>query len=77
MPVITAEVNLTFIRGGVAAKSGKPYCQVSNGRKEFFLNLKKDFDASVFEKYSENDSITCEVELVVGSDSVTLLNVLD
>lgn len=73
--VIEGQVTLTFIRGGMS-KKGSPYLQVSNGRSEFFVNVPKDFDPQVFEQYDENDDITLEVSVMVGSETVKLLSVL-
>jgi len=75
-PKLTGEVTVTFIRGGISAKSGKPYLQVSNGRAELFVNIPKGFeiDENTFSDYSEDDAITLEVETVVGSDTVKLVS---
>lgn len=74
-PKLTGTVTLTFINGGVA-KSGKPYLRCSNGRAEIFINLPKnqEFD---FSRFSEDDLITLEVSAMVGSDSVTLVDVIE
>jgi len=66
---LTGVVALTFIRGGIA-KSGRPYLQCSNGRSEFFVNVPKDLDGSIFESFEENDLIHLQVSCLVGTDSV-------
>ena len=73
---IKSQVTLIFVRGGMSTKPDKPsrpYLQCSNGRKEFFFsNVAPGLD---FSSYSEEDFITLEVEVLVGSDSVSVLKV--
>lgn len=69
----------TFIRGGIA-KSGNPYLQVSNGRSEFFVNVPKGsnlINENTFNEYSEDDMIQLEVEVLPGTDSVTLHSIVE
>jgi len=72
-------VEFMFINGGIAKKSGNPYLQVSNGRSEFFINipktLKDKIDEDTFSEYNDGDMIALNVEVVVGSDRVTLTKV--
>ena len=77
-PKLTGEVTVTFIRGGISSKSGKPYLQISNGRAELFVNIPKEYevDDKTFVDYSEDDMITLEVETIVGSDTVKLLSLV-
>jgi len=74
-PKIQGQVTLEFVRAGVAKASSKPYLMVANGRKEVFLELPKGavFD---FSEYNEGDEITLEVEVTVGSDKATLVDVV-
>jgi len=76
---VTAE--LVFIRGGISAKNKKPYLQVSNGRAEFFVTIPKNIDHDDFESFfgslSDGDLFTAELEILVGSDSVTLVAIPD
>lgn len=75
-PKLTGNVTLIFIRGGVSAKTGNPYLQVSNGRKEFFCNVKKlEIDESTFNSFEEGDAIDLEVEVTVGSDGVNVVDI--
>jgi len=73
---VTAE--LTFIRGGISSKNKRPYLQVSNGRAEFFVTVPKNIDQDDFEAFcgslSDGDVFVAEVEILVGSDSVTLVS---
>lgn len=71
------EITLTFIRGGVSAK-GNSYLQVSNGRREFFVNIPKDLDIDedTFDDFEENDQITIEAKVLAGSDTVTLISLV-
>jgi len=73
---IEVDVEVIFIRAGVSKKDAK-YLQISNGRSEVFANVPKDFDMSVFEKYSEDDDITLTVQLLPGTDSITLIDVVE
>jgi len=75
-PKLEGEVTLTFIRGGISAKSGRPYLQVSNGRDSLFINIPADLEvnAETFADYKEDDQITLVVVTTVGSDSVTLVS---
>jgi len=75
-PKLSGEVTLIFINGGLS-KSGRPYLRCSNGRAEIFISLPKDFDESVLDNYSEDDEITMEVSVTVGSDQVKLERVID
>jgi len=76
-PKIQAQGEFIFIRGGISQK-GSPYIQVSNGRKEMFLNISPLFPVTehTFASYNDGDVINLQVEVTVGSDRVTLLNVL-
>jgi hypothetical protein len=78
-PKMQGPVDLIFIRGGISAKTGNPYLSLSNGRKEFFVNIPKDLhvDDETFSRYSEDDSITVDVEVTVGSDNVKLLGIVE
>lgn len=73
---LDGEVTLMFIMGGIS-KAGKPYLQVSNGRKELWIKIPKDlqkgFNENTFESFSEEDSITMDVSITVGSDEVSLI----
>jgi hypothetical protein len=71
------KATLTFIMGGVSAKSNKPYLKVSNGRSEFFVIIPKGVEIveNTFSGYNENDEITLVVSILVGTDSVTLVSV--
>lgn len=74
---VQGEVTLTFIRGGISAKSKKPYLQVSNGRSEIFLNTAGlPIDENTFSSYDEDDEISLVVETTVGSDSVKVIEIL-
>ena len=76
---LQGEVTVTFIRGGIS-KGGNPYLQISNGRAELFVTIPKGSNLvseNTFNEYNEDDLITLEVEQTVGSESVTLLNIVD
>jgi len=75
MNPLTGTVSLTFIRGGISGKSGKPYLQLSNGRKEFFALIDKSFfvDNETFSDISENDLVDFEVQVVPGNDTVRVM----
>jgi len=76
---LTGEITVTYIRGGIASKTGNPYLQVSNGRSEFFVNIPKGsnlVDANTFSDFSEDDLITLEVEVTCGSPNVKLLSII-
>jgi len=81
MPKLQGEVTVTFVRGGVSTKTGtpKPYLQVSNGRSEFFITIPKSLEitSQTFENFEEGDSITLEVEVLVGTANVKLLGVVE
>jgi len=78
MPNKIVEVEMMFIRGGVSDKTKKPYLLVSNGRKELYINIPNgsDVTAETFEKYNEGDTINLKVSVLVGSDTVTLVQVI-
>lgn len=73
--IIKTEVTMTFIRGGIS-KNDNPYLQVSNGRKEFFVNMPKDLIISgdEFDSFQENDEITFNAKILPGSDSITFVS---
>lgn len=71
---LSGPVELIFIRAG-RTKKNLPYLQVSNGRAELWVNCPKDLNPEVFEAYKENDPITLQVEVLVGSDTVKLIRV--
>ena len=75
---LTGVVDLVFIRGGISSKSGNPYLQVSNGRKELFVTLDDELKITenTFSGYNEEDPISLEVEQVVGSDTVRVLDIV-
>lgn len=76
-PKLTGQVELIFVRGGLSAKTGNAYLQVSNGRKEFFVNVKKvEIDDTTFNSFEEGDVITLEVEVTVGSDGVNVVDIV-
>jgi len=78
MPKLIGEVTLTFIRGGLASKTGKPYLQCSNGRETFFVTIPKSvtIDADTFADLQEDDQVTLEVEVLVGSPNVKFLSLV-
>lgn len=67
----------TFIMGGIASKSGKPYLKVSNGRSEFFVKIPKSvaIDEDTFVAFEEGDEIELKVRVLPGSETVTLVDV--
>jgi len=75
--MIQTDFTFTFIRGGISAEKKNPYLQVSNGRKELFVNFDKDFKKQVgpstFDEYSEGDEISLTVEILPGSDTVKVV----
>lgn len=66
-----------FIMGGVS-KAGKPYLQVSNGRDSFFVSIPKSVSVNeeTFAPYATDDEITLKVSVRVGSEGVTLQEVV-
>lgn len=73
---LEGEVTLMFLMGGIS-KAGKPYLQVSNGRKELWINIPKDLqkgmNENTFADFSEDDPIVLDVVVTVGGDTVTLV----
>jgi len=76
MPVVTTTVPLMFIRAGISEKNKRPYICVSNGRKEFYLNIPKgmDLDINDFSKLIEGELVDMEVSLIVGNESVSFVS---
>lgn len=72
-PKLTGEVTLLFVRADMSKKN-KPYLILANGRKEFFVWPTED-ELALFSDFEENQEITLEVEVMVGSDSVKVLAV--
>lgn len=70
---LQGEVTLIFIRSGVS-KNENPYLMLSNGRKEFFVSVEES-DLALFKDFKENDEVTLEVEVLVGSDSLNIVTV--
>jgi len=73
-PKIQGSVTLTYIRSGMS-KTDKPYAMFANGRKEFFVSLSEEKDLELFSSLSEDDVVTMEVEVTVGSDRMKILSV--
>ena len=73
------ETTLIFVRGGFSSKNNKPYLSCSNGKETFFVNIPKKHNLApdVFDDYEEDDDITLRVSLLVGSPTVTLLEVIE
>lgn len=70
-------VELIFVRGGISAKSNKPYLQLSNGRAEFFAKIDKSFVVTddTFSAFSEDDQVNVRCSVLVGSEGVNVLEV--
>lgn len=68
-------VELMFIRSGIS-KSDKPYLILSNGRKEFFVNVQNLDVIKSLANYNEEDLVKLEVSVTVGSDSVNVLKIV-
>jgi len=70
--------NFTFeyIMGGISQKTGRPYLKVSNGRKELFVNFKKDHGVTdtTFADFEEGDEIVLNVSVIPGSETVTFIS---
>jgi len=71
-----ASAQVTFIRAGISKKNADfKYLSVSNGRKEFFINLPEDFRMESFDGLKENDPVTVTVTGLLGSDRMTLISI--
>lgn len=75
MKSTTLKQKFEFVRGGIAAKTGKPYLAVSNGRDTFYPNIPASLGASehTFSSYEDGDEIELHVKLHVGDASVSLV----
>jgi len=73
------EAEFTFIRGGLASKTNRPYLQVSNGIEALFITIPKtaSVDAETFADYEEGDIINLKVSILPGSPTVTLVDFVE
>lgn len=72
--ILSGEMTLTFVMGGISKKTKKPYLQVSDGVEAKFINIPKglDIDEETFSEYKRGDQIRLQVDVDPFGGRMTL-----